>query len=146
MLPDGSINPGSMTSFNHYALGSVAHFLHAIVGGLSPSVNPLDPASPPGWKQALIRPQPGGTITHADTSYSSPYGTFSCSWSIAGCKLKVDATIPPNTSALVVLPGRVEEHVGSGVYTWEVDWCPDERWPPRALKPASQSRPVDRYL
>ena len=24
MLPDGSINPGSMTSFNHYALGAVA--------------------------------------------------------------------------------------------------------------------------
>ncbi|PJF45699.1 MAG: alpha-L-rhamnosidase, partial [Candidatus Thermofonsia Clade 3 bacterium] len=24
MLPDGSINPGEMTSFNHYALGAVA--------------------------------------------------------------------------------------------------------------------------
>ena len=26
MLPDGTINPGEMTSFNHFALGSVAHF------------------------------------------------------------------------------------------------------------------------
>lgn len=24
MLPDGSVNPGEMTSFNHYALGAVA--------------------------------------------------------------------------------------------------------------------------
>lgn len=28
MLPDGSVNPGDMTSFNHYALGSVANWLH----------------------------------------------------------------------------------------------------------------------
>ena len=28
MLPDGSINPGEMTSFNHYALGAVADWLH----------------------------------------------------------------------------------------------------------------------
>ena len=28
MLPDGSINPGEMTSFNHYALGAVADWMH----------------------------------------------------------------------------------------------------------------------
>ena len=33
MLPDGSINPGEMTSFNHYALGAVADFLHRAVAG-----------------------------------------------------------------------------------------------------------------
>lgn len=26
--PDGSVNPGEMTSFNHYGLGSVADWLH----------------------------------------------------------------------------------------------------------------------
>jgi alpha-L-rhamnosidase len=35
MLPNGDINPGEMTSFNHYALGSVANFLHSVIGGLS---------------------------------------------------------------------------------------------------------------
>ncbi len=34
LLPDGSVNPGEMTSFNHYALGAVADFLHRVVGGL----------------------------------------------------------------------------------------------------------------
>lgn len=33
MLPDGSINPGGMTSFNHYALGAVAAWLERTVGG-----------------------------------------------------------------------------------------------------------------
>ena len=37
MLPDGSINPGEMTSFNHYALGSVADWMHRTIGGLSPA-------------------------------------------------------------------------------------------------------------
>ena len=33
MLPDGSINPGEMTSFNHYALGAVADWMHRRVAG-----------------------------------------------------------------------------------------------------------------
>ena len=37
MLPDGSINPGEMTSFNHYALGAVADWMHRTMGGLAPA-------------------------------------------------------------------------------------------------------------
>ena len=37
MLPDGTINPGQMTSFNHYALGAVADWMHRTVGGLAPA-------------------------------------------------------------------------------------------------------------
>ena len=36
MLPDGSINPGEMTSFNHYALGAVADWMHRTIGGIAP--------------------------------------------------------------------------------------------------------------
>ena len=36
MLPDGTINPGEMTSFNHYAFGAVADWLHRVVAGLAP--------------------------------------------------------------------------------------------------------------
>src|SRR5690606_22868655 len=36
MLPDGTINPGQMTSFNHYALGAVADWMHRVVAGLAP--------------------------------------------------------------------------------------------------------------
>lgn len=148
MLPDGSINPGTMTSFNHYALGSVAHFLHSVVGGLSPSSS-LDPSSgTPGWKQAIIKPQPGGTITHAQTSYESPYGTFKCAWKIAGDRLKIDITVPPNATARVILPG--DEHneaiLGSGSRSFEVKWKQDPRWPPKAKEAASQSRPKDQFL
>ena len=36
LLADGSINPGEMTSFNHYALGAVADWLHRTVAGPRP--------------------------------------------------------------------------------------------------------------
>jgi alpha-L-rhamnosidase len=36
MLPDGSVNPGEMTSFNHYALGAVVDWMHRTVGGIAP--------------------------------------------------------------------------------------------------------------
>ncbi len=48
MLPDGSINPGEMTSFNHYALGAVADWMHRTVAGIAP----LEP----GYGQVLLRP------------------------------------------------------------------------------------------
>lgn len=51
MLPDGSINPGHMTSFNHYALGAVADFLHRRVAGLE--------ATAPGYQTIRVAPLPG---------------------------------------------------------------------------------------
>ena len=50
MLPDGTINPGEMTSFNHYALGAVADWMHRTIGGLAP----LEP----GYAKVLIARAP----------------------------------------------------------------------------------------
>lgn len=121
MLADGSINPGSMTSFNHYALGSVGSFLHSVVGGLSPAE--------PGWKHVLVRPRPGGTITSATTQFHSPSGWIRCEWQISGEKLHVKVEIPPNVTAQVVLPG-LDKRVGSGTWEFDVEWKKDERFPP----------------
>ncbi|ORY24449.1 bacterial alpha-L-rhamnosidase-domain-containing protein [Naematelia encephala] len=126
MLQDGTINPGEMTSFNHYALGAVATFLHEVVGGL----RPLEPA----WKKILVQPRPGGTIRSARTRYHSGYGWISCQWHIEQGKLHVEVEVPPNCTAQVVLPG-VEEQVGSGQKSYTVDWVDDERWPPKVVQP-----------
>ena len=48
MLPDGRVNPGEMTSFNHYALGAVADWMHRRVAGLAPAA--------PGYRQIEVRP------------------------------------------------------------------------------------------
>ncbi|MDN4474745.1 family 78 glycoside hydrolase catalytic domain [Demequina sp. SYSU T00192] len=123
MLPDGSINPGEMTSFNHYALGAVADWLHRDVAGLSPVE--------PGYRTARIAPRPGGSLTSASTAHDSAYGRFEVAWTLADGTLAVTATVPPNTTAVVSLPGLEDFEVGSGSYTWEVPFAGEARAPQR---------------
>ena len=136
MLPDGSINPGQMTSFNHYALGSVCNFLHTTVGGLAPAS--------PGWKQALVSPKPGGTINRASTSFDSPYGPYSVDWKCEGSKMITQVKVPPNGEARVVLNG-VDKIVGSGEYSFETRWSEDPAWPPQPIQGA-QGNEIPSYF
>jgi alpha-L-rhamnosidase len=116
MLPDGTINPGEMTSFNHYALGAVADWLHRTIAGLAPAA--------PGYRRLQIQPHPGGGLTHARARHDTPYGPAECGWQIAANAIAVDVTVPPNTTATVVLPGREDEpiEVGSGNHHWSVPY------------------------
>jgi alpha-L-rhamnosidase len=112
MLPDGSVNPGNMTSFNHYALGAVADWMHRVVGGLAPAA--------PGYRSMLVRPRPGGGLTAASASHLTPYGPAAVSWQRAGGRLIVDVTVPPNCDATIDLPGGTPVVVASGEHHFEV--------------------------
>jgi alpha-L-rhamnosidase len=124
LLPDGSVNPGEMTSFNHYALGAVADWLHRTVGGLAPAA--------PGWRHIAIRPCPGGGLTFAQARHHTPYGMAACRWTIESGEMTVEIQVPPNTSASVSLPGQRDSplEVGSGTYHWSYPYQPPEVTPP----------------
>ena len=72
MLPDGTMNPGEMTSFNHYALGAVADWLHRRVAGIAPAE--------PGYRRIAVRPVPTSALTHAAARLRTPYGEASVGW------------------------------------------------------------------
>jgi alpha-L-rhamnosidase len=112
MRPDGSINTSGMTSFNHYAFGAVADWLHRTVAGLAPGA--------PGYRRLTIAPKPGGGLTHASAAHRTPYGLASAAWKIADGTIEVTASIPANTTATVVLPfsDRPPFVVGSGDHRW----------------------------
>ena len=118
MLPDGSINPGEMTSFNHYALGAVADWLHRTVAGLAPAA--------PGYRQLTIAPTPGGGLTHARARHRTPYGMAESGWAINAGQLEMSIVVPPNTTALVTLPGSTAApiEVGSGTHHWSIAYQP----------------------
>ncbi|KAI0471696.1 extracellular glycosyl hydrolase family 78 protein [Xylariaceae sp. FL0804] len=116
LLPDGSLNPGQMTSFNHYAFGSVASWVFGTVGGLAPA------SAEPGWKTARVAVEPGGGIAWAGASYLSPRGRFATEWQVDDDGFHLTLRVPPNASADVVLPqcGGATTKVGSGIHRFDV--------------------------
>jgi alpha-L-rhamnosidase len=114
LLPDGSVNPGEMTSFNHYAFGAVADWLHRSIAGLA--------AVEPGYRRIEVRPRIGGGLTHARARHETPYGLAEVGWRLLPTGVEVEAVIPPNTAATVNLPdpARTPFEVGSGKHRWVV--------------------------
>ncbi|GAA4525128.1 family 78 glycoside hydrolase catalytic domain [Amycolatopsis samaneae] len=113
MLPDGTINPGQMTSFNHYALGAVADWLHRTVAGLAPGA--------PGYREIVVRPVPDAALTHAWAQHETPYGEAYAGWRRADGKFVLDVTIPPGTTATVYPPAGEPIAVRPGRHSWTWD-------------------------
>lgn len=112
LRPDGTLNPGGMTSFNHYALGAVADWLHRVVGGLT--------ATAPGYREVHFHPRPGGGITWARTRHVSPYGVVAASWeSTADGGLTACLTVPDGCRATAALPGCQPVSLGPGKHILE---------------------------
>ncbi|MEW9870739.1 glycoside hydrolase family 78 protein [Arthrobacter sp. HS15c] len=113
MRPDGTINPGGMTSFNHYALGAVADWMHRTVAGLAPAE--------PGYRRIRFAPEPGGNLTSASARHLTPHGLAAISWQIDDGTVTVSVTVPEGTTAEVILPLHAEDltvEVGPGTHDW----------------------------
>ncbi|KAJ3537929.1 hypothetical protein NM208_g6122 [Fusarium decemcellulare] len=118
LLRNGTTNGSGMTSFNHYAVGSVSDWMHRNIGGLS--------AAAPGWKTIKIAPVPGGGITYSKARFISGYGEVRVHWWFEDNKEKtlqhrngfhLNAWVPPNSDAIITLPGSGQsEKVGSGFH------------------------------
>ncbi|KJR83636.1 alpha-L-rhamnosidase [Sporothrix schenckii 1099-18] len=141
LLPDGRVNPGEMTSFNHYAFGAVAKFLHERVAGLRRVT--------PGWTECVVEPAVGATFTSASSEHVTPRGTISCSWKThvlnqAGTEgleaMELSITVPRGTTVNVVLPtceGTKTQSVGTGYWSLKTEFKRNYKWPVPALKPKS---------
>ncbi|MGG1311994.1 family 78 glycoside hydrolase catalytic domain [Cohnella laeviribosi] len=98
--PDGSFWSDDMNSFNHYAYGAIGDWLYRVVAGLDS--DPREPA----YKRSRIRPRFGGErLTSARARFDSPYGRIEASWRAEGGARVVEAVVPPNTTAEVLLRG-----------------------------------------
>ena len=56
-----------------------------------------------------------------NAAYETPDGELSCSLSCKDGRIHADIHIPENTEAVVSLPGREEEELGSGTYHFEYE-------------------------
>lgn len=103
VAPDGTVN---LASFNHYAFGCVGDWLYRTLAGLDKDA--------PGYKRIRIEPRPHGSLTFARASFSSVHGEIISGWELQEGQMRVEAVIPPNTSALIRLPGASLASVQEG--------------------------------
>ena len=86
----------SMNSFNHYAYGAIGQWMYEGIAGISPLK--------PGYKEILIAPKPGEQLEYASAEYNSVYGLIASSWKKVDHGLELNITIPPNTTARIMIP------------------------------------------
>ncbi|MET0888287.1 MAG: family 78 glycoside hydrolase catalytic domain, partial [Mycetocola sp.] len=118
LLPDGTVNPSGMTSFNHYAFGAVADWMHRVVAGLAPAA--------PGYRRLRIAPQPPRRgLTSASASLVTPYGRAASEWEVVDGQLHVSVTVPIGATARIILPSGAAHEAAAGSHefteAFEVD-------------------------
>ena len=113
MRPDGSINPSGMTSFNHYALGAVADWMHRAVAGLAPAA--------PGYREILVRPLVTAALSSASARHRTPYGEAEVGWRRVRGRVEVRVVVPVGVTAHVHLPSAgAPKTVAHGQHVWSI--------------------------
>lgn len=75
LLADGTCSGTGMNSFNHYSYGSVVEFFYAYIAGIR--------AAEPGYRRAVIAPEPSMKFRYFNCSYDSVSGRYVSNWKIA---------------------------------------------------------------
>ncbi len=101
-------------SNNHLMLGHLMDWFYSGLGGISQSKTSV------AYKEVVIKPEMVGDLTWVKTSYQSPYGEIRSDWEKSGTTIKMNVTIPANSTALVYIPivaGSVIKEGGNDIST-----------------------------
>nr|WP_243843732.1 alpha-L-rhamnosidase [Microbacterium endophyticum] len=113
MLPDGSVNPGDMTSFNHFAFGSVADWMHRTVAGMAPLS--------PGWTRIRFRPGYESGLDAASAVHQTPLGRAEISWQRSGTTITATVVVPVGAVGAFEGPKGETTRLTSGTHQMFVD-------------------------
>ncbi|MBF0817770.1 alpha-L-rhamnosidase [Microbacterium paludicola] len=110
MLPDGTINPGEMTSFNHYAFGAVVDWMYRSLAGIAPAE--------PGYRRIRFAPTVLRGLDHAEATVDTASGRVRGGWERVDGSVRLHLTVPAHSTADVHLPDRTVVSAGPGEHTW----------------------------
>jgi alpha-L-rhamnosidase len=110
MLPDGTINPGDMTSFNHYALGAVADWIYQVIAGIQPSS--------PGYDTIRLAPTPGPGLDWAKGALETRRGRVECGWRRIENGYMIEVVVPEGIPAELRLPDGTVQMIPPGSHTY----------------------------
>ena len=100
-------------SFNHYSFGAVCQFLFEYVAGIRPTFDA------PGFKEFELHPIIGGSLTWAEGSYKTRYGTICSRWERHDNSFVYSCTVPESTTAYLTLPDGSTKTLSTGNYRFE---------------------------
>lgn len=86
------------SSHDHFMLGQITEWFFRDLAGIAP-----DPEGP-GFRRILLEPSPVGDLAWVEASYDSVRGPISVRWTHRDGRFTLEAEIPANTSATVLLP------------------------------------------
>jgi len=78
------------------------------IGGIRQEENSI------AFKQIVIHPEIVQGLTHAETSYDSPYGRISTNWKVESKGLQLEVEIPANTTAELSIPIAKGQQITEG--------------------------------
>jgi hypothetical protein len=96
------------SSQDHFMLGQLQEWFYHDLAGIQNA-----PGSA-GFKQIVINPHPVGDLTWTKASYDSIRGKIVCDWKREKNDFTLNVTIPPNTTATVLVPAGSAEVVKEG--------------------------------
>jgi alpha-L-rhamnosidase len=94
------IDAGRDISMNHIMFGEISAWFYKALGGIRP-----DPAHP-GFKNILLEPHFVAGLDSFSAVHKGPYGEIKSSWKRRDSEITYAVTIPPNSSATLVLKGK----------------------------------------
>jgi hypothetical protein len=93
------------SSQNHFMLGQITEWFYHDLAGIQG-----DPDGP-GFRRIIIRPAVVGDLTWVNAAYNSVRGRIASEWQRDGDRLRLNVTIPPNTTATVCVPAKDADSV-----------------------------------
>ncbi len=109
---NGDTGDPGMNSYNHYAFGSVMAWVYRRAAGIDTD------ASGAGFHHLTVQPHFDSLLPQLHVEYDSTYGTVISDWQQRTHTFTL--TLPANTTATVVLPGKKAEEAGSGEHVYNV--------------------------
>lgn len=101
-LWNGDTADPAMNSGNHVMqIGDLTLWLYETLAGIRP-----DPAAP-AFARFAIKPTPVEGLDWVKASRRTPHGEIRVHWRKSGEKLELEAVVPPNTTATLLLPGPI---------------------------------------
>ncbi|MET1054098.1 MAG: family 78 glycoside hydrolase catalytic domain [Pedobacter sp.] len=95
-------------SNNHLMLGHLMEWFYSGLGGIRQEQKSV------AFKEIKIHPEIIKGLSHAETSYNSPYGRIATSWKKDADKFDLEVEIPANTRAVIYIPAIKGQQITEG--------------------------------